>query len=96
MTDRQGLVAIDERFIRWITEVDTNKDNLQFQPGSHKFVFVRIWAGKAVDIQGIHELDDAIGLLKTVGPNLHEGFHVFTDCGIELEIEYIRNWKEKK
>lgn len=96
-TDKQSLVWIDERFIKWINEVENARDNLQFQPKGHKYVFVRIWDGKAVDIQGLHMLEDAESMLKTVGHNLHEGYYLFDNDGLEFVAEHKNKieWKVK-
>jgi hypothetical protein len=77
-TSRQKLVEMDEKFIKWIAEVDGDKKcNYQFQARQDVYVFVRIYDNKAVDITGFTQIESADSLVKTVGKEEHEGYHVF-------------------
>ncbi len=76
-TSKQLLVKVDERFINWIYQVESGKHNLKFDIQQDIYVFVRIYDGEACDITGFTQIDSADGLVKTVGKEKHETYHVF-------------------
>lgn len=50
-TSRQKLVDIDERFIKWIADVDGDKEsNYQYDKWQDTYIFVRIYNNETTDI----------------------------------------------
>ena len=91
-TAKQKLVQMDERFIDWIAQAEAADNNYQYDK-TQEYVFVRLYSDIAVDITGFNQIDSADNLVKTVGKEEGEAYHVFhVETGRELNKENKSVW----
>ena len=69
-TSKQLLVTIDERFIKWISDVD----DVKFDKRNHEYIFVRVVDENALSITGFNDIVLAATMTEVLKDN---EYHIF-------------------
>ena len=69
-TSKQLLVTVDERFIKWISDIDEST----FDKRKHEYVFVRVVDENALSITGLNDITVAATMAEALKD---DEYHVF-------------------